>query len=236
VSRNFELMQGATVKLGVPEIVEPKSASTPRNKKTEKRSARYTQDETSREESQKLVRSIFGSRSAGAPSFIVFASIDSWDSCSRICTNAADTLASQGSGRVCVVTENSQSPAFQQLLGSPDFGFGGVLSNAGPVRGFARPVRSDNLWLLSCEWLGLSLSAAMNVRASELRRDFDYVLIESPPLNDYSDGLALAKSTDGIVLILEATSTPRRAAARVVQSLRDAQIKILGAILNGHSR
>jgi Mrp family chromosome partitioning ATPase len=58
------------------------------------------------------------------------------------------------------------------------------------------------------------------------------VLIDSPPLKTYSDGIALAQVADGLVLVLEANSTRREAAAKVAENLRAAQIKILGAVLN----
>jgi hypothetical protein len=229
-------MQGATMGPDVSEIAELKLASTLWNRKSDRHFVRNKLDETSREESQGLVRNIFATGDAGTPRFIVFAGIDNWDSCGRVCANAADALANQGSGNVCVVTENSRSPAFRELLGTDESISSDVLPNCGSVRGLARPVRSDNLWLLSCEWLGLSLSAATSVRTAELKRDFRYVCVESPPLNKYSDGLALAKLSDGIVLVLEVNSTSRHEAARVLQSLRDSQIKILGAVLDRQSQ
>jgi Mrp family chromosome partitioning ATPase len=66
----------------------------------------------------------------------------------------------------------------------------------------------------------------------ELRKEFDYVLIDSAPLNTHGDGITLAKLTDGLVLVLETNSTRREAVARVTASLHAAQIKILGAVLN----
>jgi Mrp family chromosome partitioning ATPase len=51
-------------------------------------------------------------------------------------------------------------------------------------------------------------------------------------LNTYSDGVALGQLADGVVLVLEANSTRREAAAKVTENLRAAQIKILGAVLN----
>jgi Mrp family chromosome partitioning ATPase len=72
----------------------------------------------------------------------------------------------------------------------------------------------------------------MKTRIDELRGEFDYVLIDSPPLNIYADGVTLGKLADGLVLVLEANSTRREAAARVAENLRAAQVRVVGAVLN----
>jgi Mrp family chromosome partitioning ATPase len=124
------------------------------------------------------------------------------------------------------------------LLGvSNHYGLTDALSKNGSIRDFAKVVRSDNLWLLSCgsrpaQSAGLLNSETMKARVSELREEFDYVLVDSPPLNMYADGVALAQLADGLVLVLEANSTRREAALKVAENLRAAQINILGAVLN----
>jgi len=72
----------------------------------------------------------------------------------------------------------------------------------------------------------------MKARIAELRKEFDYVLIDAPPLNSYSDGLVLAHLSDGVVMVLEANATRREAALRVAEDLRAKQVRVLGAVLN----
>jgi Mrp family chromosome partitioning ATPase len=72
----------------------------------------------------------------------------------------------------------------------------------------------------------------MKTRITELRKEFDYVLIDSAPLNTYADGVVLGQLADGLVLVLEANSTRREAAVKVAENLRAAQVRILGAVLN----
>ena len=75
-------------------------------------------------------------------------------------------------------------------------------------------------------------SELMSARIAELRSEFDYVLIDVPPLNSYSDGLVLAHLSDGLVMVLEANATRREAALRVAENLRAKQVRVLGAVLN----
>jgi protein-tyrosine kinase len=239
MSKNFELMHDAQISLDMPAIGEPKTSSAAKNGTKNGKSLQLNwQDGGSREESLKLVQSLFLSRSEGSARVVVFAGIDSGNGCSCICAHAAETLANQRLGSVCLVDANFHSPVLPDLFGVGNhYGLTDALSKNGPIRDFSKVVRSDNLWLLSCgslasESTGLLNSGSMKARVAELRKEFDYVLLDSPPLNTYSDGIAMGQLADGLVLVLEANSTRREAAARVTENLRAAQIKILGAVLN----
>jgi len=239
MSKNFELMRDAEINLGIPAIGEPRTSSVTKNGKRNGNSVQLDwQDGGSREESLKLVQSLFLSRSEGGARVVVFAGIDSGSGCSCICAHAAETLANQRLGSVCLVDANLRSPKLPDLFGVGNhYGLTDALSKSGSIRGFAKVVRSDNLWLLSCgslaaESAGLLNSGSMKARLAELRKEFDYVLLDSPPLSTYADGVALGQLADGLVLVLEANSTRREAAAKVAENLRAAQITILGAVLN----
>ena len=72
----------------------------------------------------------------------------------------------------------------------------------------------------------------ISARFDELRKEFEYVLVDSPPLTRYPDITALGRLTDGLVLVLKASSTRKEAALEVIENLRAAQIEVLGAVLN----
>ena len=69
-------------------------------------------------------------------------------------------------------------------------------------------------------------------RFAELRKEFDYVLVDAPPLSRYADAITLGQVTDGFVLVVEANATRRAVALLAAASLRAAHIRILGAVLN----
>ena len=75
-------------------------------------------------------------------------------------------------------------------------------------------------------------SDRLRVRLQELRKEFDYVLIDSPALNLYADAVALGGIAEGLVIVLQAESTRRESALKGLQTLRQAHIKVLGAVLN----
>jgi len=58
------------------------------------------------------------------------------------------------------------------------------------------------------------------------------VLIDAPPLSEYSDAVGLGQLADGLLLVLEANSTRRETALRITEDLSAAHVRVLGAVLN----
>ena len=105
------------------------------------------------------------------------------------------------------------------------------------MRSFIKPVCNESLWLLSsgpiaADSPNLLTSERMKTLSAELRKEFDFVIVDAPPLTRYADAIALGQLSDGIVLVLEANSTRREAALTVAESLRSCGIIIIGAVLN----
>jgi len=73
----------------------------------------------------------------------------------------------------------------------------------------------------------------MQMRLTELRQEFDHVLIDIPPVNLFAEGATLGRMSDGVILVLKAHSSRREVAQKVVQELKAAKVQLLGAILNG---
>jgi capsular exopolysaccharide synthesis family protein len=63
-------------------------------------------------------------------------------------------------------------------------------------------------------------------------RQFDRVIIDSPPLIPVADSMQLAMACDGVVLVLRESQTTRDQAMIGQKRLTDCNAKILGAILN----
>jgi receptor protein-tyrosine kinase len=117
------------------------------------------------------------------------------------------------------------------------YGLTDALLRAEPITSFVKPMLQDNLWLLSSgkpteDSPELLSSAAFHERIAQLRQQFDFVIIDAPPLTQYSDAVAIGQQTDGLVLVLEADSTRREAASAITHTLRAAGIQILAAVLN----
>ena len=67
---------------------------------------------------------------------------------------------------------------------------------------------------------------------SLLRESYDYVIVDTPPINAVIDGVLILKECDGAVMVVESGVTDRNQAVRAKQQLEYAQIRIFGAVLN----
>lgn len=71
-----------------------------------------------------------------------------------------------------------------------------------------------------------------DVLASELREEYDYVIIDTPPLGSVVDSAIVSQHCDGTILIIEANNTSRKLAKKVIKQLNLVNSKIIGAVLN----
>lgn len=67
---------------------------------------------------------------------------------------------------------------------------------------------------------------------SRLREEYDYVIIDTPPLGAVIDAAIIAKNCDGMALVIEANSISYKFAQKVKAQLEKTETKILGVILN----
>jgi Mrp family chromosome partitioning ATPase len=72
-------------------------------------------------------------------------------------------------------------------------------------------------------------------RLNELRRAFTYVLIAAPAASANPHTVLLGKGADGVILVLESQVTRRETARAIKQSLAEASVQLLGAVLNNHT-
>ena len=242
MSKNYELLQQAEFGLGAaPTFTTGENAVAVENLALATPQDLSTLEPVLREEALKLVQRLFLTGDKAAPKSVLFAPIDAQFGCNWLCAITAKLLAKSVPGSVCLVEGNFRKPTLPDTLGlSPDRGLVDSLERHGPIKDFARQIGPDNLWLLASaspmqDSTILLNSDRMKERLSEIRKEFDYVVMNAPPLTAFADGLVLGRSVDGVVLVLDANTTRREAAVRVAESLRTTNIPILGAVLNNRT-
>jgi MinD-like ATPase involved in chromosome partitioning or flagellar assembly len=93
-----------------------------------------------------------------------------------------------------------------------------------------------NLWLGGIDWLidnNGSLLSATRLRDSfgQLRRAFDYLLIDAPAMSGSGDAGILGQAADTVVLVIEANGTRRLTARKAKEDLEAAGVRLLGTVL-----
>jgi len=243
MSRNYELIQQARAELEIAPIPELKTAFSVDDVNGNGRgdAAVLDLDQMAREESLKLVQRVFLLQSGERPRAVVFAGIELGDGCSRICANTAKTLARNTAGSVCLVDANLRSPSLAQFFGVTNHhGLSDALRQQGTIRNFTQQLRPDNLWLLSCGSVAtdspsLLSSDRLKELLAQLRKEFDYALINVSAVSLDGAATLWGPLVDGVILVVEANLTRREVARKAKESLESANVRLLGAVLNNRT-
>lgn len=75
-------------------------------------------------------------------------------------------------------------------------------------------------------------SAEFAEMLSALRTEYDYIIIDAPPLGSVIDAAVIAKNCDGAIFVIENNSISYKLAQKVKAQLEKSGCRILGAVLN----
>ena len=195
-------------------------------------------DGVAREEVSKLVHRLFLLAGAEAPRCVVFTSTESGNGNTWMSAHAASILASQVGRSVCMVDGNFRSPGLHRQVGADNqTGLADALRGGEPIRHYVQRLSPPNFWLLSAGAVNESAhemltSDRMRMRISELKSEFDYVLLDVAALNVSNHGIVLGSFMDGVVLVLKAHFSRRDSATETMQELQASNVNVLGAVLN----
>ena len=185
-----------------------------------------------------LRTSLLSSRSERMPEVVLISSSMEGEGKSTVAVNFALALAQLG--RTCLVDGDLRQPAVSRVFGlDGKAGLAEVLSGKTSLVPALFPIDiASNLWILPSGQSQESpadvlASSRINDVCSELRRTFEYVVIDSPPVNRFSDARFLSRLADEVVLVGRYGITTRRAIQRSAELLREAQAPIAGFVLNG---
>ncbi len=67
----------------------------------------------------------------------------------------------------------------------------------------------------------------------KLKDQYDYIIVDSPPLVSVSDGILIAQHCDGSILVVRSGETPRKLIAQSISQLNQTDCLLLGSVLNG---
>jgi succinoglycan biosynthesis transport protein ExoP len=151
--------------------------------------------------------------------------------------NLARLLAGAGEKTVVVDCDLRRAQLHQRLELAREPGFTDFFVRHEPVSALLRPASIANLFALTAGPLppnppALLARKALAALLDELRGEFDWVLIDSPPLASVTDALLLARHVDHAVLVIQHNKVDKRLVKRAVAALRKATPNLLGAVLN----
>jgi len=152
--------------------------------------------------------------------------------------NFATALAiSSSKYKVIMIDVNLRTPGLHEAF-KFDCGIG--ISNflaADDVSPNIKKVGPGELYVLGCG-SGYSMPASLfeSKRFEKLlltlRRQFDYIILDAPPVLFFPESRIISTKADGVVLVLESGQTRRHVALKAKKQLLQSGSKILGIVLN----
>ncbi len=179
---------------------------------------------------------IFSSADEGARTVLV-TSTGPHEGKTVISGSLAISLAQAGQ-RTLIVDADMRRPRMHEALGrSQEPGLSNVLVGDTTLVDATRQSPVANLWLLSAghippnpaELLG---AKKFEILLDELKRRYDWIVIDAPPVMPVTDAAVLAHLVSGVLFVVGAEMTPRRAAIGAIDQLRGAHARFFGAVLN----
>ena len=156
---------------------------------------------------------------------------------STTCANLGVSLA-QANRKTLILDCDFRKPTMHRIFGAPNL-VGGVanvlagdcsLSEAGKqVLPALRVMPGGPTPPNPTELLG---SGSFSELLDQARKEFDYVLVDTPPTQVVSDPLVVAAQGDGVLLVLDSQRTPKRSVRQAIQSVEAVDARVLGTIMN----
>jgi succinoglycan biosynthesis transport protein ExoP len=162
------------------------------------------------------------------------------DGKSTLAANLAVSIAQSGK-RVVLIDCDFRKPRVHKIFDLPstgEVGLAGVIAGEAPIQAAVRPSGLPNLDLLPCgprpaNPAELLTSPQFQHALDEVRKAYDFVIVDTPPLLAVSDPSVVASRVDGVLLTFRMTKKVRPAAERAREQLAALGANVLGVVVNG---
>ena len=155
---------------------------------------------------------------------------------STVVVNLAYSLSQDGA-RVLVIDCDLRKPSIHEnFLLANEKGLTDVLFGKSDLKGVTKKIE-DSLFLITAgtilpnpaEILG---SKEMENLIKELKINFDYIIIDTPPILPVSDILLLASKADATLIVVKARKTKEKMVKESYERLIEAKANVIGTVLN----
>jgi capsular exopolysaccharide synthesis family protein len=192
---------------------------------------------------RQLRTSVLLSTAGRAPKTLLVTSSLPGEGKTTTAVNTAISLAQTGAS-VVIIDGDMRRPRLRSIFDLPERdGLSSILTSEATAEDMLRAVARDEasgLFVMSsgpvppnpAELLG---SDQMRKLLQTLSEKFTHVVIDSPPVNSFTDGVLLGSMVDGVLLVVHGGKSSRDVVRRSRQLLLDVGAKLVGVVLNNVS-
>jgi len=194
---------------------------------------RWSPDDFAREQLRGLVQRVFFSDATHPVRQVLVSGAEPRADVADVCRQVGEILSAETGARVVVAADASPLLAGEGAASPGAATTVSMTSHSMSAPSTMTQLRT-NLWLaagLRGKDLEATSSTAWCSRLCELRREFEYSIVEGPAAGESSEAAVAAQLADGMILVLTAHATRRARVHRIQETLKATQTRLLGAIL-----
>jgi polysaccharide biosynthesis transport protein len=189
---------------------------------------------------RQLRTSILLSTAGHAPKSLLITSSLPSEGKTTTATNTAVSLAQTGA-KVLIIDADMRRPRLHSIFNVPNGeGLSTLLSSESTEADISRVVKVDEGMKMHVLTSGpippnpaeLIGSEQMATLLKRLQKHYSHVVIDSPPITSFTDGVLIASMVDGVILVVHSGKSSRQVVKRAKQLLHDVGSRILGVVLN----
>lgn len=149
----------------------------------------------------------------------------------------AQALAAGGQ-EVLLVDCDLRRRSLMNMIGThAQAGIYSVLSGQTELNDAAVETSTPGVYLLDCEPhipnpVDILASRRFKSLVAQMREEFGYVVIDTPPLSAFVDGAVISQNVDGMLLVVRRNFTKRDEILGAYEQLKKAGANVLGTVLN----
>ena len=183
---------------------------------------------------------LFCGENGNRPRVIAITSANPQEGKTTVASNLALALA-EINRRVLLIDGDLRKPRLHEIFGvSNERGLSDLLGEGNPLNGggvHVTETRYAQLFLLPAgsgegSFSNLLHSARMPELLKRMRKEFDMVVIDTPPMLHIPDARVLGRMADAVVLVVRSGETTRDMALAATQRLSEDGTRLLGTVLN----
>jgi succinoglycan biosynthesis transport protein ExoP len=166
---------------------------------------------------------------------------DMGDGKSTLITNLAVSIAQSGK-RTLLIDADLRRPRLHKMLAVPgEVGLAGVIAGTAELSSAVRETPVNGLFVLPSgppppNPAELLTSPRLEELLDAVREQYDFVLVDTPPLLAVTDPCVVAPRVDGVILAIRLSKQSGPQAERAKEILATLGAKVLGVVVNGVNR
>ncbi len=167
---------------------------------------------------------------------VIFTSSAPCEGKSTCALNVADHFAKMGK-KTLLIDADLRKPRVHKVLNLKEEGLSNYLGGFSELSKVIVPVKGYDFDVMVAgaippnpsELLG---SNKMKKMMEQLKEEYDYILIDTPPVNMVTDAAILSEISNGVVMVVREDVTTYAELSKAISALEFASAKILGIVVN----